>query len=487
MENLSVYLSALLPSVIILALACAVLLLTAFFKQKANNFIYYITQIGLLVCLAFLLKQYADTTQAIAIAHDRFRIDKFSLFGSIFIVALSFFALFCAREELGRLKCVIGEYFALCLFSLVGMLVMTTAYHFLTLFIALELMTFPLYILCAYQRNSTAGSEAAIKYFVTGVLASGLLLYGISLIYGVVHALGFVDIGIAVNQLLSHNDSMMLLVGVAFVLAALAFKLGLAPFHMWVPDVYEGAPSAVTLFIATAPKIAVVILLLRVLQSAFVALSPYLNEMLYAIAVLSLVVSNVFALTQRHLRRMFAYSSIAQMGFVLLGVATNQVNILGFSSALFYTISYAVVSAGGFAMITLLNCQGKTIQTIDDLAGLNRKHPWLAFMMLLLVVSMAGVPPTVGFIAKLSVLMALLQAGQIALAVFAVLMSVVGLYYYLRVIKVMYFNDEKEAGLVEASTISTSSVVMMSITGLFALLLGVFPAALLSYCQTVLL
>jgi NADH-quinone oxidoreductase subunit N len=297
----------------------------------------------------------------------------------------------------------------------------------------------------------------------------------------VTHALGFVDVGVAASNVSSPNQVMMLLVGIAFILAALAFKLGLAPFHMWVPDVYQGAPAAVTMFLSTAPKIAVVMLLIRVLQTAFVSLAPYSREMLYAIAVLSLLVGNVFALTQRNLRRMLAYSSVAQMGFVLLGVATQT----GLSAALFYTMSYAIISAGAFSIIALLNCQGKIVENIDDLAGLNRRHPWLAFMMLLLVVSMAGLPPMVGFIAKLSILMALLQSGQIALAVFAALISVVGLYYYLRVIKVMYFNDEKEKGLVEVSAVTASSVVMISVTGLFALLLGVFPAMLLNYCQAI--
>lgn len=480
----AVYLNAMLSGAFILALACLVLLLTAFFKRKADAWVYYVTQIGLLLSIAMVFRQYPCFPDAIAIAHNRFRLDHFSMMGSLLILALSFFALFYSRNELDRQQLPMGEYFSLCLFSILGMLVMTTAYHFLTLYIALELMSFPLYILCAYHRGSSKGSEAALKYFVTGALASGLLLYGISLVYGVAHSFSFVEVGIAAMNA-TGNDMIMLLVGVAFILAGMAFKLGLAPFHMWLPDVYEGAPPSVTLFLAGAPKIAAFILLVRLLQTAFVPLFDHWSQMLYLIAVFSILIGNIAALTQHNLRRMLAYSSISHMGFMLMGLAAG--GIAGISAALFYMMSYAIVSIGGFAVITLLNHQGGTVETVHDLAGLGRRHPWLAFIMMLLIFSMAGIPPTVGFMAKLSILLALLKVGQVSMAVFMVLMSVVGLYYYLRVVKVMYFNDEPHHDVVYPQTISANAIALVSVTGLFALLVGIFPAQLLTYCQSVLM
>ncbi|MES2204110.1 MAG: NADH-quinone oxidoreductase subunit N [Pseudomonadota bacterium] len=483
MENfLGLYFDAMLPGAFILTLGCVILLVTAFCKHKADGWIYYGTQLGLLISIALIFRQIACFPDAAAIAHERFRIDHCSILGGILIIALSFFALFYSRKDLMRQQLPIGEYVSLVLFSIVGMLVMTTAYHFLTLYIALELMSFPLYILCAYHRKSSKGSEAALKYFVTGALASGFLLFGISLIYGVAHSFGFVNVGIAFSNL-TGADMIMALVGVAFVLAGLAFKLGLAPFHMWVPDVYEGAPPSLTLFLVGAPKIAVFILFARLLQTAFVPLVEHWQQMLYLIAILSILIGNVAALTQTNLRRMLAYSSIAHMGFMLFGFAVGS--ITGLSAALFYMITYVILSVGAFAAITLLNYQTNSVETISDLSGLSRRHPWLAFIILLLVFSMAGIPPTVGFIAKLSILMSLLEAGQVVVAVFMVLMSIVGLYYYLRVIKVMYF-DEPAKEPIYAPAISSSSILFVSLTGIFALLIGIFPAELLQLCQTVL-
>lgn len=478
----ALYFDAILPGAFILTLGSVVLLLTAFCKQKANHWIYYGTQLGLLISLILIVRQISCFPQAVALAHERFRIDDVSIFGSILIVALSFFTLFYAKKDLIRQQLPLGEYFALVLFSIVGMFVMTTAYHFLTLYIGLELMSFPLYILCAYHRQSSKGSEAALKYFVTGALASGFLLFGISLIYGVTQSFGFVNVGLALSNA-SGNEIIMALVGIAFVLAGFAFKLGLAPFHMWVPDVYEGAPPSLTLFIAGAPKIAVFILLVRLLQTGFIPLVDHWNHMLYLIAVLSIIIGNLAALTQTNFRRMLAYSSISHMGFMLCGLALGT--ITGLCAALFYMITYVIISVGAFALVTSLNHQNVVIETINDLSGLSRRHPWLAFMMLLLVFSMAGIPPTVGFMAKLTILMGLIDAGQMTMALLIVLMSVVGLYYYLRVVKVMYFNEPEKETL-QPHVISSSSTVLVSLTGIFALWVGIFPAELLQLCQGVL-
>ena len=369
MGILDLYFDAVLPGAFILTLGCVVLLLTAFCKHKADGWIYYGTQLGLLISIALIFRQILCFPEAVAIAHGRFRIDDVSMLGGVLILALSFFALFYSRKDLARQQLPIGEYVSLVLFSIVGMLVMTTAYHFLTLYIALELMSFPLYILCAYHRGSSKGSEAALKYFVTGALASGFLLFGISLIYGATHSFGFVNVGVALSNLTganaSGNEMIMALVGIAFVLAGLAFKLGLAPFHMWVPDVYEGAPPSLTLFLAGAPKIAVFILLVRLLQTSFIPLFDHWNNMLYLIAILSVLIGNIAALTQTNLRRMLAYSSISHMGFMLFGLAVG--GIAGLSAAFFYMISYVIISVGAFAIITLLNHQNGTVETISDL------------------------------------------------------------------------------------------------------------------------
>lgn len=482
MGNLDLYFNAVLPSAFLLTLGCVVLLLTAFCKHKADSWIYYGTQLGLLISVALVFRQIQCFPDAVAIAHERFRIDDVSVLGSMVILILSLFALFYSRKEFVRQELPVGEYFSLILFSIVGMLVMTTAYHFLTLYIAIELMSFPSYILCAYHRESSKGSEAALKYFVTGALASGFLLFGISLVYGVTHSFGFVNVGIAISNMTGSNITLAL-IGTAFILAGLAFKLGLAPFHMWVPDLYEGAPPSLTLFLVGAPKIAVFILLIRLLQTSFIPFIEHWNHMLYLIAILSILIGNIAALTQTNLRRMLAYSSVSHMGFMLLGLAVGT--IAGLSAALFYMISYVVLSVGAFALIILLNHQNGAIETIGDLAGLNRRHPWLAFIMLLLIFSMAGIPPTVGFIAKLSILIGLIEVNQIAMAVFMVIMSVVGLYYYLRVIKVMYF-DEPVKDAVYAPAVSSGSVVFVSLTGVFALLMGIFPAGLLQLCEAVL-
>lgn len=479
--NLPVFFSALLPSVILLILACAILLASAFFKHKADAWMYGSVYLGLLVCLGWLVGQYSTLATPLVLAHGRLLLDSLSLFGSIFVVGLSAMALSCARVSLQQLKLAHGEYLALVLFSVIGMLLMMMTHHLLLLFITLELMTFPLYILCAYQRASRHGAEAAMKYFVTGALASGFLLYGISLIYGAVHTLNFMEIGLALRHVPAAAHPSMALAGMIFMVVALAFKLGAAPFHGWLVDVYEGAPSALVVFLATAPKIALFVLLWRVLDTAFPSLSLAWSSVLTWIAFLSLVLGNSLAFSQRNLRRLLAYASVAQMGIVFLGVA-SAASTGAISSALFYMLSYAVVAAGTFALLNALTVDGRTVSTLEDLAGLNRQHPWCAFLLLLFLFSMAGLPLSIGFIAKLSVLLVMISAGHIVPAVFVVLMSIFGLFYYLQPVKIMYFNDEPHHGVPPVFTISAHSLRVISIIGISVLVLGFFPTLLLSYC-----
>lgn len=371
-----------------------------------------------------------------------------------------------------------GEFFVLSLFSTLGMLIMISANHFLVLYLGLELMSLSLYAMVALPRDSAISTEAAMKYFVLGALASGMLLYGISMIYGATGALEITEVA----QRIADGEAVptILLFGLVFVVAGIGFKLGAVPFHMWVPDVYHGAPTAVTLLIGTAPKLASFAFIMRILVQAL-GIQQLLGEwqqMLILLAVASLALGNITAVAQTNLKRMLAYSTISHMGFLLLGILSGSIE--GFSASMFYSIVYALMGLGTFGMILLLSREGFEAENIDDFKGLNQRNPWYAFIMLLLMFSMAGIPPTVGFWAKLFVLQAALSAGYAWLAVAAVLFSLVGAFYYLRVVKVMYFD-----GPLDTHPIAPHSDVraLMSINGLAVIALGLTPGALLAVCQ----
>src|SRR3989344_4865294 len=314
------------------------------------------------------------------------------------------------------------------------------ASHFLTLYLGLELLSLSLYAMVAFQRDSSQATEAAMKYFVLGAIASGLLLYGLSMLYG---ATGSLEIAV-VRQAIAgmSSDNIILIFGLVFVISGLAFKLGAVPFHMWVPDVYHGAPTVVTLYISSAPKIAVFALVMRLLVGGLEDLAASWQPMLMIMAVLSMGLGNLLAIAQDNLKRMLAYSSISHMGFFLLGILSATPN--GYGSAMFYVLVYAVMSLGAFGVIVLLSRAGFEAERIEDFRGLNQRHPWYAFLMLLLMFSMAGVPPTAGFYAKLMVIQSIVRVDFVWLAVIAVLFAVIGAYYYLRVVKFMYFDDARE-------------------------------------------
>ena len=368
-----------------------------------------------------------------------------------------------------------GEFFVLALFALLGMMVMVSASHFLTLYLGLELLSLSLYAMVALQRDSSVATEAAMKYFVLGALASGMLLYGMSMVYGVTGSLSLGDMAIALQD--GTDLRIPLVFGIVFIVAGLAFKIGAVPFHMWIPDVYEGAPTAMTLFIGSAPKIAAFAFAVRILGQGLESQVADWREMLVILAVLSMALGNVAAIAQANLKRMFAYSTISHMGFMLLGILAGSQN--GYGSAMFYVLVYALMSLGGFGMILLLSRAGFEADRLDDFKGLNRRSPWLAFLMLLLMFSMAGVPPTVGFYAKLSVLQAVVGIGYIWLAVAAVLFSLIGAFYYLRIVKLMYFDAPLDAAPIAASP---DARVVMSINGLAILALGIVPQPLMAVC-----
>jgi NADH-quinone oxidoreductase subunit N len=379
-----------------------------------------------------------------------------------------------------------GELFTLGLFALLGMFIMISGNNFLVLYLGLELLTLSSYALVALRRDSAVASEAAMKYFVLGAMASGFLLYGLSMLYG---ATGSLDITTVFKAVASGQvKHQVLVLGLVFVVCGLAFKFGVVPFHMWIPDVYHGAPTAVTLMIGGAPKLAAFAMTIRLLVEGLLPLAVDWQQMLMVLAISSLLIGNLAAVAQTNLKRMLAFSTIAQMGFVLIGLLSGVVNgntaaaANAYSSAMFYVITYVLTTLATFGIILLLAREGFESEEISDLAGLNQRSPLYAGVMAACMFSLAGVPPLVGFYAKLSVLQALIasgQAGAIALAIFAVMMSLIGAFYYLRIVKVMYFDAP-----ITATTVSASADVrvVLSINGALILILGILPGGLMALC-----
>ncbi|HEY4999634.1 MAG TPA: NADH-quinone oxidoreductase subunit NuoN, partial [Usitatibacter sp.] len=375
-------------------------------------------------------------------------------------------------EVRGLLK---GEFLCLALFGTLGMMVMISAHHFITLFLGLELMALSQYAMVALQRDSVRATEAAMKYFVLGALSSGLLLYGMSMIYGGTGTLELTRVAHSIE----HGDARntLALFGLVFVVAGIAFKLGAAPFHMWIPDVYTGAATPATLIIGAAPKLAAFAFIIRLLAYGLQGMSADWQQMLVILAVASMAVGNIIAIAQANLKRMLAYSTIAHMGYFLLGILTGT--NAGYTASLFYVVSYAIMTLGSFGMILILSRAGFEAETIEDFKGLNQKSKWYAFMMMILMFSLAGLPPTVGFFAKLFVLQAALNAGYTWLVVLAVLLSVVGAFYYLRIVKSMYMDPP--AGEITVDP-RPDTRWMLSAAALATLLLGIFPARLMELC-----
>jgi NADH-quinone oxidoreductase subunit N len=368
------------------------------------------------------------------------------------------------------------DFIVLALLALLGQFVLISGANLLTLYLGLELMALPTYALVAMRHNNEKSVEAAIKYFILGALASGFLLYGMSMLYGVTGSLDLIEIfKVVADPRVNH---LVMAFGLVFIVAGLAFKLGVVPFHMWVPDVYQGAPTAVTLMIAAAPKLAAFALLFRLLVNTLLPLLGDWQPMLVILAVLSLVLGNVTAIAQTNLKRMLAYSAIAQMGFVLLGML-SVFDDHAFSASMFYVITYVLTTLGTFGLLMVLSRKGHDCETLDDLKGLNQKHPWFAFIGLVMMFSLAGIPPTVGFAAKLGVLEALVDGEHTFLAIIAVMASLIGAFYYLRVVKVMYFDQP-----VHETTISGSGFAkgILGLNSILVLALGIVPAGLMSLC-----
>jgi len=463
--------------IFVLTAVCVILVIDVFLTER-TRWITYVLSLLTLAGAAYMTVHYAVQARTPAldgmfIADPMGDVLKLFTYGT---VAVSFLY---SREYLQRKGLFKGEYFILGLVALLGVMVMISAGNLLTVYLGVELLSLSLYAMVAFDRESGVAAESAMKYFVLGAISSGTLLYGFSIVYGVTGTLQLDELAIGVREVGAAN--LGLIFGLAFIIVGIAFKFGAVPFHMWVPDVYHGAPTPVTLFIGSAPKIASFVLAIRVLAEGLDAMVASWQDMLIALAVLSMLLGNVVAIAQSNLKRMLAYSTISHVGFILLGILAGTPE--GYRASMYYTLAYVITTVGSFGMILLLSREGFEADRLEDFKGLNRKSPWFAAIMMMLMFSTAGVPPFVGFWAKLAVISAVLDVGLAWLAAVAVVLSVVGAFYYLRVVKLMYFDDPADShAIVAGGTLRA----VLSANGVAVLALGVFPSALIDLCARVL-
>jgi NADH-quinone oxidoreductase subunit N len=475
--TLADYISA-APEMTLLGLLCVVLVADLFIDDEHRNRTFWLSMVSLAITMWVLLS--TAPLERTVVFSGAYVSDALSQAMKIAVVGFVAVAFLYARDYLRANDLHKGEYYVLGLFGLLGMMIMISANSMLSMYLGLETLALSQYAMVAFDRNNANSSEAAMKYFVLGAIASGALLYGISWVYGVTGTLEFSTMAanIAANP---DMNGLSLWFGLAFLIVGIAFKFGAVPFHMWLPDVYEGARSPVTLYIASAPKIAALALLLRILVDGLGGLHAVWADMIMVVAVLSLLVGNVVAIAQTNIKRMLGYSTIAHVGFILLAVFCGTAK--GNAAALFYTLTYVVATAGAFGIVILLSRRGYEAELLSDFKGLNARSPWSAFMMMLIMLSLAGIPPLVGFFGKLNVIDAALSSGYTGLAVVMVLASVVGAYYYLRVIWYMYFDAAEDQAVLQAST---DMRVVLSLNAVAVLGFGVVPGWLWALCTRVL-
>jgi NADH-quinone oxidoreductase subunit N len=475
------------PELFLAFMALVILLVDLTVKDSRRTLTFALAQLSLLGCAAIQL--FTSTGDVVYTFSNMFVDDLMADLLKLFLYMTVIVVLFYSRAYvLDRDVMNKGEYYVLALFATLGMMVMISANHFVTIYLGLELLSLSLYAMVAMNRDSVASTEAAMKYFVLGSLASGLLLYGMSMIYG---ATGTLEItGIAERLYGGGVNKGVLAFGLVFLVSGLAFKLGVVPFHMWIPDVYHGAPTSVTLFIGSAPKLAAFAIVMRLLVNGLITMAQDWQAMLVILSVLSMAIGNLAAIAQTNLKRMLAYSAISHMGFMLLGIVTGVVGgdarfaLNAYSSAMFYVLAYVVMTTGTFGMILLMARAGFEAEDLDDYKGLNKRSPWFAGIMLMMMFSMAGIPFFVGFFAKFSVLQAVVAAGYMWLAIVAVLFSLIGAFYYLRVVKMMYFDPPADTSPLTAGM---DMRILISANGLAVALLGIFPQMLMSLCAYALL
>lgn len=537
--------AGLLPEILLLTMTCVILIVDAYLPKHLRHLTYQLTQ-GTLITTALLVIATAPASQILAM-NNMFVNDPMGAILKLFILLIVFIVFIYSHDYLRDRKFLKGEYFVLGLFAVLGMMIMVSAYSLLTIYLGLELLALSLYAMVAMHRNSARASEAAMKYFVLGALASGMLLYGMSILYGVTGTLelstlaqtiqqmandhsalvaitqnlsditddniAVIAIGqgiqehanqsanlSAIAQILSENiDNQaalasinpfiekimsgytMLIFGLVFIVVGLGFKLGAVPFHMWLPDVYQGAPTAVTLFIATAPKIAAFAMLMRLLADGMQSLHADWQDMLILLSILSMGMGNIIAIAQTNIKRMLAYSTIAHVGYLMLGIITGTQ--AGYAASMFYVLVYSLMTLGAFGMIILLSRAGFEAERIEDFKGLNDRNSWYAALMLIIMLSMAGIPPMVGFWAKWSVIAQLITSGFIWLAVLAVIFAIIGVFYYLRIIKLMYFEKPEDTTPIVASM---DMRFALSANALVIVALGIMPSSLMVLCLSAL-
>ena len=475
------------PEIFVAVMALAILLIDLLVKDSRRTAIFALTQLTLVGAAVI---QFMTSTGEVSYTFSNMFVDdlmsdllKLFLYMTVLVVMFYSRGYVLDREPMNK-----GEYYVLALFATLGMMVMISANSFVTIYVGLELLSLSLYAMVAMNRDSVVSTEAAMKYFVLGALASGLLLYGMSMIYG---ATGSLEItGIAERLYAGDANKTVLVFGLVFLVSGLAFKLGVVPFHMWIPDVYHGAPTSVTLFIGSAPKLAAFAIVMRLLVNGLITLAQDWQATLIILSVLSMAIGNLAAIAQTNLKRMLAYSAISHMGFMLLGITTGVVSgdaryaLNAYSSAMFYVVAYVLTTAAAFGMILMMARAGFEADNLDDYKGLNRRSPWFAGIMLMVMFSMAGIPFFVGFFAKFSVLQAVVAAGYMWLAIVAVLFSLIGAFYYLRVVKLMYFDAPADDSPLQATT---DMRILISANGLAVALLGLFPQVIMSLCAYALL
>lgn len=467
------------PEIWVLGIACVILIADLFLHEERRGIIHLLAVIGLV--FAAILTSRADYLtggQRIATAFDGSFVrdpmgDVLKLFSYVVLGLVFVYAKFYLRQ----FRMLRADFYTLALFALLGVMLLISANTLVMVYLGLELVSLSSYALVAYDRDSGRGSEAAMKYFVLGSMASGMLLYGMSMIYGATGSLALDSVSASIR--LAGSDDVMLVFGLAFLVVGLAFKLGVAPFHMWIPDVYDGAPAAITLFISSVPKLAAFAMAFRLLQSGMAGLHADWQQMLAVLAVLSLLIGNVAAIAQSNIKRMLGYSTISHMGFVLLGFLPGTSD--GYAAAMYYVIVYALMSAAAFGMVILLSARGVEAENLDDFKGLNQRSNWYAAVMAMVMFSMAGVPVFVGFFAKWLVIQAALAAGMTWLAIVAVVFAVIGAFYYLRIVKLMYF-DEPATEQPLAAPVDFRAV--LSFNGILMIGLGVFSGSLITVCMS---
>jgi len=464
-----------LPEIFLLSMACVILLADLFISDERRGLTHSLAVIALVFTAILSLRLMMAPGEVEYAFSDTFVRDRFGDVLKVFSYLILIGVFVYAKHYLRQFGLFKGEFYTLSLFALLGAMVLISAGSLLTVYLGLELLTLSSYALVAIDRKSLPGSEAAMKYFVLGSLASGLLLFGMSLIFGATGSLDLTDLSQALTA--GAGEDMLLTFGLVFIVLGIAFKFGAVPLHMWLPDVYHGAPLPITLFLSSVPKLAAVALAIRLLDNGMIALHDDWQGMLMVLAAMSMVLGNVVAIAQSNIKRMLAYSTIAHVGFILLGLlpATQQ----GYAAAMFYAIVYALMSAGSFAVLILLSKKGVEAENLDDLKGLARRNPWHALMMLMLMFSLAGIPVFVGFFAKWQVIAAALSAGFTGLSVLAVVTAVIGAFYYLRVVKLMYFDEPEDEEPVAAPV---DFRAVLTVNGVAMLALGIFSGGLISLC-----